>query len=434
MEDMLFAICDCNNFYASCERVFRPDLLSRPIAVLSNNDGCVIARSSEVKALGVPMGSPFFREEGLFRHFGVETFSSNYALYEDMSRRVMLTLRSMVPDVEVYSIDEAFLVLDCISRTREDAEDLCSSIRDRVNRWTGIPVSIGAGGTKTLAKAANRAAKTDPSLGGVFIMPEGEDADLHLESIEIGDVWGVGFRNAPRFRRYGIRNAKNLKYADEDWLKRRFTINEARTSLELRGVACFPFQQARGTRKSIRVSRSFGEPVTEMHLLREAVSCFVSAAAETLRNEGSAAGKLHLFITTNPFAGEPGYANAAAAHFDTPTSFTPDITREALSCLDRIFAGGYAYKKAGIALTDIADASGIQGHLFSGGRTPRETSLMKAVDLINSELGRGSLFTASMGIEGRRSWAMRRERVSPRYTTRWEDIPLVSPFPGEGSP
>ncbi len=428
----MFALCDCNNFYASCERLFRPDLASRPVAVLSNNDGCVIARSSEVKAMGVPMGAPFFKEEGRFRHYGVEVFSSNYPLYEDISRRVTDTLRSLVPDVEVYSIDEAFLHVDTMPPTMADPGGFCRGVREQVLRWTGIPVSIGTGATKTLAKAANRIAKKDPSRDGVFVMPEGEGADAYLEGIEIGDVWGIGFRNAPKFRRLGIRTAKALKYSDEEWLKRRFTIGEARTSQELRGRVCYPFAETPKPRKSIRVSRSFGEPVTDAHALREAISSFSFSAAETLRMERSAAGKLHLFITTNPFGSEPRYANAASFRFDIPTCHTAEIIDRALACLGRIYAGGYAYKKAGVILTDLVDASYTQGHLFPDTRDHREGPLMKTIDRLNLELGRGAIFAASMGVAGRRSWAMRRGHVSPRYTTHWDELPTVFP-PGEAS-
>jgi DNA polymerase V len=426
----MFALCDCNNFYASCERLFRPDLASRPVAVLSNNDGCVIARSSEVKALGVPMGAPYFKEEGRFRHFGVEVFSSNYPLYEEISRRVTETLRSMVPDVEIYSIDEAFLHVDTLPPAMADPGGFCREIRERVLRWTGIPVSIGTGSTKTLAKAANRIAKRDPACDGVFVMPDGKGADVHLGSIDIGDVWGVGFRNAPKFRRLGIRTAKDLKYTDEEWLKQRFTIGEARSSRELNGRICFPFAETPKPRKSIRVSRSFGEPVTDVHTLREAVSSFAFSAAETLRGEGSAASKLHLFITTNPFGREPRYANAASFRFDVPTCRNTEITGRALACLERVYSGGYAYKKAGVILTDLVDASNVQRHLYSVERDRREETLMKTIDRLNLELGRGAIFTASMGIEGRRSWGMRRGHVSPRYTTHWDELPAVLP-PGE---
>lgn len=423
----MFALCDCNNFYASCERLFRPDLERRPVAVLSNNDGCVIARSSEVKALGVPMGAPYFREEGRFRHFGVEVFSSNYPLYEDLSRRVTDTLRSLVPDVEVYSIDEAFLYMDSLPEAAADPSEFCRRVRERVLHWTGIPVSIGLGGTKTLAKAANRIAKKDPSREGVFTMPHGEEADRYLEGIDIGDVWGVGFRNAPKLRRLGIRSARALKYADEEWLRRRFTICEAKTSRELNGLVCFPFTETPRPRKTIRVSRSFGDPVTELHSLREAVSYFAFSAAETLRREGSAAGKIHFFLMTSPFSNAPRYANTATARFDVPTSCTTDIVGQALECLERIFVEGYPYKKAGVVLTDLSDGAHLQGHLFREVRRPREVPLMEAVDRLNMEFGKGTVYTASMGIEDRRSWVMRRGHVSPRYTTCWEDLPSVLP-------
>ena len=428
----MFALCDCNNFYASCERLFRPDLESRPVAVLSNNDGCVIARSAEVKALGVPMGAPYFKEEGRFRHFGVEVFSSNFPLYEDLSRRVSDTLRSMAPDVEIYSIDEAFLRVDALPAAAADPEGFCRRLRERVLQWTGIPVSIGLGATKTLAKAANRIAKRDPSREGVFAMPGGAEDDPHLEGIDIGDTWGIGLRNAPKLRRFGIGTARGLKYADEEWLKKRFSISEARTSRELNGQVCHPFTERVKPRKTIRVSRSFGNPVMDLHSLREAVSSFAFSAAETLRKQGSAAGKMHLFLMTNPFGEGPGYAAGATEKFDVPASGTIEIVGRAMKCLEGIFVGGLAYKKAGVILTDLTDAACLQRHLFAPMRDPREGALMGVMDRLNRELGKGTVFTASMGIHGRRSWVMRQERVSPRYTTRWEEIPAV--FPPEGAP
>ena len=421
----MFALCDCNNFYVSCERLFRPDLEHRPVVVLSNNDGCVIARSAEVKALDVSMGAPYFKEEGRLRHFGVEVFSSNYPLYEDVSRRVSDTLRSLAPDVETYSIDEAFLRVDTLPASAADPEGFCRRLRERVLRWTGMSVSIGLGATKTLAKAANRIAKQDPSREGVFAMPDGEEADPHLEGIDIGDVWGVGFRNAPKLRRFGIKTAEGLKYTDEEWLKRRFTISEARTSRELNGQVCYPFAEAAKPRKTIRVSRSFGNPVEDLHSLREAVSHFAFSAAESLRRQGSAAGKMHLFLMTNSFGSGPGYANGATARFDVPASSTVEIVGRAMECLEGIFVEGLAYKKAGVILTDLADAAYLQGHLFAGVRDPREAKLMRVMDRLNLELGKGTIFAASMGIHGRRSWVMRRGRVSPRYTTCWEEIPAV---------
>ena len=400
----MFALCDCNNFYASCERLFRPDLESRPVAVLSNNDGCVIARSAEVKALGVPMGAPYFKEEGRFRHFGVEVFSSNFPLYEDLSRRVSDALRSMAPDVEIYSIDEAFLASTPCRRASTPRDSAAASAE-------GPPVD---GDTRIDRPGSHQ----DASQGGQQDSQEGPSRrrlrharrrgdDPHLEGIDIGYTWGIGLRNAPKLRRFGIGTARGLKYADEEWLKKRFSISEARTSRELNGQVCHPFTERVKPRKTIRVSRSFGNPVMDLHSLREAVSSFAFSAAETLRKQGSAAGKMHLFLMTNPFGEGPGYAAGATERFDVPASGTVEIVGRAVKCLEGIFVEGPAYKKAGVILTDLADAACLQRHLFTPMRDPREGALMGVMDRLNRELGNGTVFTASMGIHGRRSWVMR---------------------------
>lgn len=418
----MFALCDCNNFYASCERVFRPDLRDRPVVVLSNNDGCIIARSAEVKALGVKMGAPYFREKNHLAGAGAAVFSSNYALYGDMSRRVMGTLTGLVPDVEVYSIDEAFILLDSAPPQYRSAEELCRRIRSRVLQWTGIPVSLGVGYTKTLAKAANRLAKKWREYEGAFALPDGDAADEYLALIDVDDVWGVGFRYAPMLKRYGIKTALDLKRADDDWIRRRMTVCGLRTVWELRGTVCHSFRTSPEPRKNIRSSQSFGEPVTSLAYLREAVASFTERACETLRGQRSAAGCVSVFIATSPHRDEPQYANGASRSLPAVSDCTPVLLTAALECLEEIFVAGPLYIKAGVCLSGLCSSMVRQNGLFDTERTKKDIRLMAAVDRINGELGRGSIRVAASGRGQVRPWGMKQNCRSPRYTTRWKDL------------
>jgi len=429
-----FVLCDCNNFYASCERVFRPDLRERPVVVLSNNDGCIIARSAEVKALGVKMGSPYFRERARLEDAGAKVFSSNYSLYGDMSRRVMGTLQTLIPDVEVYSIDEAFLLLDSAPLRGGTIGELCRSIRRRVLQWTGIPVSLGVGPTKTLAKAANRIAKKDLSRGGVFEMPEGDGTDPFLAGIEVGDVWGVGFRYASMLKRSGIRTALDLKGADDEWIRRRMTLCGLRTVWELRGTVCHPFKACPDPAKSIRSSRSFGEPVVSLHHLRESVASFVERACETLRSQRSTAGCISVFIATSFHRDEPRYANAASRRLAGGSDLTPALVTAAMECLEDIYVPGFQYVKAGVLLRELNSDRIRQAGLFGGAETDRGVRLMEAVDRINNELGRGIISVAASARWKTHVWDMKHNFRSSCYTTRWEDLAGVHVADGGASP
>lgn len=429
---MTFALCDCNNFYASCERVFRPDLKDRPVVVLSNNDGCIIARSAEVKALGVKMGAPYFREKNHLAGINAAIFSSNYALYGDMSRRVMETLRGLAPEVEVYSIDEAFILLDSVPLQYRSAEELCRHVKNRVLQWTGIPVSLGVGSTKTLAKVANRLAKKHSEYEGVFAMPEGDSADEYLALLDVADVWGVGFRYAPMLQKHGIKTALDLKKANEDWIRRQMTVCGLRTVLELRGTVCHPFKTAPEPRKNIRSSQSFGEAVTSMIHLREAVASFMERACETLRGQRSTAGCVSVFISTSPHRDVPQYANVASRRLSSASDCTPTLLMAALECLDEIYVPGPQYIKAGVCLSDLCSAWVRQNGLFDAAQTKRDVRLMEAVDRINGDLGRGSISVAATGRWKARHWDMKQNCRSPRYTTRWEDLAQVR-VAGKGS-
>ena len=427
-QDKVFALVDCNNFYVSCERVFDPALAAIPVMVLSNNDGCVVARSNEVKALGIRMGIPAFQCDTMIKRHNIRVFSSNYTLYADMSRRVMEALKQFTPDIEIYSIDEAFLSLTGL-RCEEYAA-YGRKIRQTVMKWTGISVSVGIAQTKTLTKAANEIAKKHSRYGGVVDLsksPEGE-IDFYLAQLGVEDVWGVGHQYAKLLRAQGIKTAGDLKYADMKWVRKRMTVMGERCVLELRGVPCFGLDRYPMPKKGIRSSRSFGKSVSTREELEEAVASYVSRAAEKLRSQNSCANILIVYIKTNKFKrDEPQYANSLHIRLKEPTANTIDLTRHALHGLGKIYKPGYRYKKAGVLLEGIQPDSPIQLHLFSAldyaGRK-REEVLMETVDRINRKWGRGSLRLAAEGI--RQRWKMRRSMLSPAYTSDWDELLEIS--------
>lgn len=426
-EARIFALADCNNFYASCERVFDPSLAGKPIVVLSNNDGCVIARSAEAKALGVKMGEPAFKREGFFRSQGIRVFSSNYALYGDLSARVMRTLSRFTPELEIYSIDEAFLDLRAVPG--QDLDALARDIRATVRRWTGIPVSIGIAPTKTLAKVANRFAKKRAEAGGVLDLTPlmGSRAlDQFLEQVDVADVWGVGRKYSAMLGRHDISNARQLRDLDRDWARRKMTVGGLHTVLELRGVPCLDLESAPPPKKAILCSRSFGRPVDTLAEMREAVAAYSCRAAEKLRKQGGVAGAVMVFLMTNPHKDEPQYANAHTLHMPLATAHTPAFIHAAHQCLARIFRDGFRYKKAGVMLTGIEAEGRRQLSLFDLARdgAPDRAALMQTLDSVNAKWGRGSLQYAAEGLG--RPWRMRQLRKSPRYTTCWDEIPEVS--------
>ena len=419
----IFALLDCNNFYASCERAFNPRLRTRPVVVLSNNDGCVIARSAEAKDLGIPMGAPAFKFQPLFRKHGVAVFSSNFALYGDMSRRVMDTAARFTPDMEIYSIDEAFLRLD---RMPDHPLDLARTIRATVLQWTGIPVSIGIGPTKTLAKIANRVAKKQPEHGGAFSLVGHPDRDRILAGIEIEDVWGIGRQYARKLREFGIRTALEFSGLDRDWVRKRMTVTGMHTLLELQGIPCIPLDQAVATPKSVICSRTFAGAVTDRDKLAELISGYAARTGERLRARKCLAGQLQVFLLTDRFRlDKPQYSNAAAISLALPTSHTPDLIRTALRILEQIFKPGYEYRKAGVMLFGIEREQGRRLHLFepSPQERARSRAVMETMDRINAKWG---AMTMRLGSEGTgKRWVMRQAHLSPRYTTDWRELPVA---------
>ena len=417
----MIALVDCNNFYVSCERVFDPHLAGRPVVVLSNNDGCVVARSPEAKALGIGMGRPIFQIRDLVRAKGVRVLSSNYALYGDMSRRVMEVLSEFSPGIEVYSIDEAFLRLSALPCA--GAQPLGHRIRETVRRWTGVPVSVGIAPTKTLAKIANHAAKADPKMDGVVAATDPAVHDRLLGATPVDEVWGVGPAHAARLDGAGIRTARQLRDADDRWVKKEMGIVGLRMVHELRGIPRIPIELQPPPRKGIMVSRSFGRPVETLAEMREAVATYLTRAAEKLRRQGSAARVLTVFLMTNPFKEGPRYGNSATVELPVATSATPELLRYARRAAEGIFRAGYAYKKAGVMLTELIPAGRVQPDLFDAADRDRNGRLMEVLDRVNAEWGPGTLRYAATGI--RRPWKLRAALRSPRFTTRWGELPVV---------
>ena len=422
----VIALVDCNNFYCSCERIFQPRLAGKPMVVLSNNDGCVIARSNEAKALGIPMGAPFFQVRNLLKRAGGAYRSSNYALYGDISRRVMETLHRFAPEIEVYSIDEAFLQLSGVvpGNEAEGVTAYAQTMRETVRRWVGMPVSIGLAPTKTLAKLANRIAKKNPQYDNVLDWRQ-IDADAALESIEAGDVWGVGPRYAIRLQVQGIHNARQLRDADERWIQYRLGMGivGVRIVYELRGTPCHPFECTPPPKQNIACTRQFGRAVTTLRELNEAVATYATRAAEKLRSQDYAAGELSVFIHTNPHKEEPQYYQHLSARFEVPTDVTTDLVRCAKALAERLYRPGYRYSKSGVILSRLIPRAQVQGSLFDRKDHGRDARLMAAVDHINRYMGAGAIQPAAVGTQG--GWKLKSQFRSPRYTTQWSELPNV---------
>ncbi len=421
-KQFLFALVDCNNFYVSCERVFQPHLEGKPVVVLSNNDGCVVARSNEVKALGLPMGAPAFKWKNFFNRHGVKIFSSNYALYSDMSDRVMNVLSSFAPDIEIYSHDEAFLFFP--GNWRLDLEDHARFIRREVKKRTGIPVSIGLARTKTLAKAANKLAKTIPEFNGVLNIDR-QDKDRLLKSVLVEDIWGIGPKYANKLQTIGINSGYDLKNADQFWIEKNLTINGLRTVLELREETCFELESRPQPAKNLLRSRSFGRYVTDLDDLREAISMHVHSAAHRLRSNGQVAGTLHVFLHTDRFQDKPQYFPCLSFCLPTATNHTQPLLETAINLLKRMYKEGYAFKKAGVLLTDLKPVGARQLTLWEADiqRHKSSRAVMSVMDRVNAKYGKDTLQYASSGL--RKNWEMRRDKMSPQFTTRWADIPGV---------
>ena len=419
----VFALVDCNNFYASCEKLFRPDLKDTPVVVLSNNDGCVVARSREAKLLGIKMGVPVFQIKAEMQRHGILAFSSNYALYADLSSRVMRTLEEMAPRVEVYSIDEAFLDLTGIESVISLVE-FGQQVRERIGHWIGITVCVGIAPTKTLAKLANHAAKKYPATQGVVDLTNPDRQRRLLALVPVDDVWGVGRRLSKRLNALGITTALDLANASPRAIRDQFSVVLERTVRELNGESCIELEEIPPTKKQIVCSRSFGEKVTHFELLREAVCEYATRATEKLRKEQQQAKVMTVFIRTSPFKdNEPQYSNSASGELLIPSCDTRDFIELANHLLKRIWKDGFRYAKAGVMLSDFYDPGMFQPGLFDDVSTRSNSQqLMSVLDTINQS-GAGKVFFAGQGTK--KDWSMKREHLSPAYTTRWDQLPRV---------
>ena len=415
------ALVDCNNFYVSCERVFRPDLAGVPMLVLYNNDGCVVSRSNEAKALGIKMGQPWFECKKLAEEHGILAMSSNYALYADLSNRVMSILSDFSPRHEVYSIDECFVDLTGIPKLR----DVSYAMRARVGQWTGIPVCVGIGPTKTLAKLANHVAKKHPRSKGVFnynALSEEQKTTL-LQRIPVEEVWGVGHKLTKRLEPYGIRCVQELKEAHAPTLRAEFGVVMEKVQRELQEIPCIELQEIQPERQQIISSRSFGNMVTELPVLQDALSTFVANACAKLRGQGSHASVIQVFLQTNRFRKDlPQYMPSLAVPLPYPTNDSLEVIRWASALCERMFKPGYQYKKAGIMLSEISPVTQWQGDLLEG-EVSTNDRLMQTLDALNQRFGRGTVKVSTQGVY--RDWQMRQERKSPNYTTAWEEVPVV---------
>lgn len=421
--EKIIVLVDCNSFYCSCERLFRPDLRNRPVGVLSNNDGCFVSRTNELKKLGVAMGAPYFQVKEICDKNNVAVFSANFALYTDISQRVMDTLFDFTPSLEVYSVDEAFL--DLTGLDEKTIEEYCRKIKDTVERNTGIPVGIGIGRTKVLAKIANRIAKKDDSTKGVFSVLKKEALDLALKNTAIEDIWGIGRQNSIKMKSIGIHKAIQLRDFKNDLLiQKMFTKIGRMIQDELREISCFTFNESSEKKKEIICSRTFGAPVFDLHSLRESVACYASLACEKLRKQNSVCGEIEVLIHTNPHKDIPQYAKAQRAILANATCDTRKIIREAWKILDDIFLNGFEYKKALIRLSRIQDGNEHQISLFGNNDSAEDLIIMQTMDRINAREGHEMVKVAACGTN-KEAWYMKQIMKSPRYVTGWSEIKKV---------
>ena len=409
-----FALIDCNNFYVSCERAFNPKLNHRPVVVLSNNDGCIISRSNEIKRLGVPMGAPVFKWQRLLDMHHTVTFSSNFALYGDISNRIMSLINRECSDMEVYSIDEAFVQLD------NNATFNAGRLQASILQSTSIPVSIGIGQTKTLAKIANYIAKKYPKHYGIFDISSVSNIDEVLMSISINDVWGIGKSTSKLLNRYGVTNSMQLRDLSDVWVRNNLNINCLRTIYELRGISCLPLEASTPQKKSIATTRSFGTPIKKLSTLEESISTYAVRATEKLRQQHSLAAGLIVFLRTNQFADGKQYHNTKSYIFDEPTDYTPIVIQTAVSCIRYLYKQEYEYKKAGVILFGITKNDHRQANMFLKTDHQHQQRISTTIDKINRKLGKDAIFFGKMGMK--RDWRIFNNRMSKFYTTSTYDL------------
>jgi len=422
----VFALIDCNNFFVSCERVFRPDLADKPVAVLSNNDGCIVARSQEVKRLGVPMGAPEFKYRDVLSSNQVQLFSANFSLYGDFSRRVVEALSSYTPYIEVYSVDESFLEVG--SLLIDDYHRWAADLSRSVKRQTGIPVSVGVAPTKTLAKAATELVKRDPALGGALSLVELSPIKLkkHLDKLPVEEVWGIGRRLAPKLKQLEVRTAGDLMSVSPRWAKPQLTVRGEKTVRELKGEACFELSRGRANheQKTLAVTRSFGQQIRAVHQLESAVASFATKASIRLRRQKQLAAALAVFIRTGVGASQP-YTPSTLVRLDYPTADTSRLVQAAVDGLARIYSPHHAIKRAGVILVDLRPQTAQQMTLTqqnNADELDRRDRLMAVFDSLNKRYGTRVIRVAAEGPPAKTDWLSRRQNISPQYTTNWSQL------------
>lgn len=413
----MFALLDCNNFFVSCERVFDPSITKKPVAVLSNNDGCIIARSNEVKALGVPMGAPLYKYKDIIKSNNVRLFSCNFELYGDFSNRVMSIIRSVFDDVEMYSIDEAFIKFD----DPDEFYKKCVELKNKIKEWVGIPTSIGIANSKVLAKLANSIAK---KTNEVVILKGEVQINEVLKKTKLTDLWGVNYKTGIRLQLIGINNAYAFKKAPQKLVRKELGVIGEKILMELNGVDCFKIENSK-SKKSIQSTRSFGKPILKIEELEQAIANYTSKACYKLRKQNSKTSMIYVYIRTNRFSKfRPQYSNGMTIGF-SPTSYTPDIIKRAIECIRMLYKEGFEYKKAGIILMEITDVINEQIDLFEDrSSSEMKSKLIQSIDKINNKYKFNKVYFASQGIK--KEWSMKSDMRSPKYTTKWSDIPLVN--------
>ena len=413
------ALIDCNSFYVSCERLFNPKIKNVPVVVLSNNDGCVISRSTEAKKIGIKMGEPYFKVKELVKKNNVQIFSSNYSLYGDLSRRVMKVLKGFSDKIEIYSIDEAFIDLSHIKD--ENIEDYGKKIRERVLKWTGIPTSVGISCTKTLSKVANHVAKKNKT-GVIFLKDNIDDV---LKNFDISDIWGVGRQLSKLYIKNGINNAYKLKNISNSWVKKSTNVLGAKTVMELRGIPCINLETEETKRKSCCVSRSFGRKVESLNKLKESITTHCLNAAEKIRNDNQTTRSITVFIRTSPFdKNRKYYSNSLTIDLPVATNNSLELVKVAIEGLKKIYKYGYFYQKAGVILSKLSEAGEKNLNLLTPILENKSQTLMKAIDVTNAKYGRNVISVAQAGINN--SWKMRREHSSKIDTASFDSLPKIS--------
>jgi len=415
----MFALIDCNNFYVSCERVFNPKLNNKPVVVLSNNDGCAISRSNEAKALGIPMGAPAFKYERVFRKNNVEVFSSNFPLYGDMSNRVMSILSKFSPNIEIYSIDEAFLKFEGFENY--DLESYCQNIKDIVFKWTGIPISIGIAPTKALAKVSNRIAKKFPNqTEGVYLINSEEKRIKALKWLKIEDVWGIGFRHSERLKNNKVNTAHDFILSPDNWVRKNMSVVGVRLKKELEGNSVLGLEEVRSPKKAIATTRSFEGTITDYEKIKERISTFAICCAEKLRSQNSNCNSIYVFVRSNKFQkNKTQYRNGILMTIPFSTNSNIIISKYAVEGLKKIFRQGIDYKKAGTIVMGLDSSDNYQLNLFEN-ENPKHKYLMKTIDYIQRKEGQSKIKLASQDL--RKRWKMKQEKLSPNYTCKVNDI------------